>query len=259
MKGIDRYTIKWVAMISMLIDHLGYALIHQTNTFTTVIGTICYAIGRLAFPLFVYLLVDGFIRTRSKERFFLRLLIFALISEVPYDLAQTGRILNIGSQNVMWTLMLGFAFMWFADLVLDKDFFLNVKWIGIVMLILLGVIVTFTAITLHTDYGAYGVTAIIIQYLFVRLSKKLPDVWGIRTDLFGFMLVIILLVYMKSGEIFAAPAVLLIWNYYRKAVKKMPKLIGYAFYPAHLLVIGLISIALNHVTGGLVGEPFAWM
>ena len=97
---------------------------------------------------------------------------------------------------------------------------------------------------------------VIVQFVFVYLSKKHPVIWYVRTDLFGLFVVILILTIMKRDEIFAAPALLLVWNYYRRADKKMPKWIGYAFYPAHLLAIGLLSIGLYNVTGGLLGKAF---
>ena len=256
MKGIDRITIKWVAMISMFIDHFAYALVHKETLAGEIIRTSCSTIGRMAFPLFVYLLVDGFTRTKSKPKFFLRLLLFAVVSEVPFNLMKSGTILNFGAQNVMWTLLFGFAVMWTADYILNDKFFDGVRGLAILIPILTGALFLLLGWALHTDYGWYGVLCVIVQFVFVYLSKKHPVIWYVRTDLFGLFVVILILTIMKRDEIFAAPALLLVWNYYRRADKKMPKWIGYAFYPAHLLAIGLLSIGLYNVTGGLLGKAF---
>ena len=67
-KGIDRITIKWVAMISMFIDHFAYALVHKETLAGEIIRTSCSTIGRMAFPLFVYLLVDFVLVKPSTRR-----------------------------------------------------------------------------------------------------------------------------------------------------------------------------------------------
>lgn len=256
LKGIDRFTIKWVAMISMFIDHVGSGLVHKDTVAGQAVGICFNTIGRMAFPLFVYLLVDGFTRTKSKPKFFLRLLLFAVISEVPFDLMSSGRILNIGYQNVMWTLLFGFAFMWATQLVLEDKFFDGVRGIALVIPVLVGALFLLCGYAFRTDYSLYGVLCVIVQYIFVFISKKKPVIAHIRTDVLGLFFVILILTVMNHSEIFAAPALLLVMNYYRKADKKMPKWIGYAFYPAHMLMIGLLSIGLYRWTGGLIGKAF---
>ena len=255
-KGIDRITIKWVAMISMFIDHAGYALVHKDTLAGQIIRTSANTIGRMAFPLFVYLLVDGYTRTKSKPKYFLRLLIFAVISEVPFNLMKGGTILNFGAQNVMWTLLFGFAVMWTADLVLNHEFFEGVRGMAMLIPILVGALFLLLGAALYTDYGWYGVLCVIVQFVFVYLSKKYPVLCQVRTDLLGLFVVILILTIMNQDEIFAAPALLLVWNYYRRADKKMPKWLSYGFYPAHLLAIGLLSIGLYVWTGGLLGKAF---
>ena len=129
-KGISGSTIKIVAIVAMLIDHIaavvltrqimaeGYAdaIMGGQSSLTSwmaengslfMINTVMRAIGRLGFPIFCFLLVEGFGRSRNIRKYALRLGLFALISEIPFDLALTGRWWYTGYQNVYFTLLLG--------------------------------------------------------------------------------------------------------------------------------------------------------
>lgn len=129
-RGISGSTVKIVAVLTMLIDHTaavvltrqifasGYieAIIGGQNSFQNWIAqnnslyyanTIMRSIGRLGFPIFCFLLVEGFQRSRDVRKYALRLGVFALISEIPFDLAITGKWWHLGYQNVYFTLFLG--------------------------------------------------------------------------------------------------------------------------------------------------------
>ena len=102
--------LKVVAAASMLIDHIGAVLIENTvlyeNVNWTIAAVICRLIGRIAFPLFCFLLVEGFIHTSNIKKYIARIGLFTLISEVPFDLALFGRI-TLYRQNVFFTLFIG--------------------------------------------------------------------------------------------------------------------------------------------------------
>ena len=83
MKGINTFTLKCIAIISMLIDHIGMVLFPEQLIFRM--------IGRLAFPIFAYVLVEGFFYTKNINKYLLRLGVFAIVSEVPFDLAYSGK------------------------------------------------------------------------------------------------------------------------------------------------------------------------
>lgn len=130
-KGISGSTIKIIAVVSMLIDHIaaailtrqvmtsGYMEIAESGNLSGIMswlaenGTLYFInitmrmIGRLGFPIFCFLLVEGFQRTRDVKKYALRLAMFALISEIPFDLAFKGKFFYIGYQNVYFTLLFG--------------------------------------------------------------------------------------------------------------------------------------------------------
>lgn len=143
-RGFSGSTIKIFAMITMLIDHTAAVVLQRIisaaqNSNTIADDSALYSIyilmrsiGRLAFPIFCFLLVEGFLHTRNEKKYALRLAAFALISEIPFDLALFGKI-NFGYQNVFFTLLIGLlvmmGFKYISENAADK------KWLTIVALI----------------------------------------------------------------------------------------------------------------------------
>ena len=94
--GITSNQLKLLACIFMLCDHVGFVLMNN--------NWIMRAVGRLAFPIFAFLLVEGYRHTSDIRKYFIRLFLFALISEVPFDLVTTGRLFDMQKQNIFFTL-----------------------------------------------------------------------------------------------------------------------------------------------------------
>ena len=105
--GLSAMTLKYIAMATMLVDHMGYVL------FPWILWLRC--VGRIAFPIFAFQIAEGCIRTHDRRRYALRLLLFAVLTEVPFDLAFNGQVLYLGYQNVLWTLLAGALVCWAAD------------------------------------------------------------------------------------------------------------------------------------------------
>ena len=97
--SLNSWQLKLLAVLTMLVDHTGALLFPQIAVFRIV--------GRLSFPIFCLLLAEGAAHTSGKARYFLRLLLFAVLSEIPYDLAFFGSLFYPGSQNVLFELALG--------------------------------------------------------------------------------------------------------------------------------------------------------
>ena len=131
--GVTRSTIQIVAYVTMLIDHF-FAILYVEYfsspyyhySYEFVDDDPIYAfgrnVGRIAFILFAFMLVEGMVHTRSRARYVWRMLLLALISEIPYDLADSGKIFDFSDQSVMLTLVLGACAIWIYDLYWDgKD------------------------------------------------------------------------------------------------------------------------------------------
>ena len=132
--GLTGNTLKLIAIFTMLIDHIGAAVIEagilSSNDMARMMAIletergmqwyladiVLRLIGRLAFPIFCFLLVEGFTHTGNEAKYARNLLLFALISEIPFDLAFFGRLFFPGAQNVYFTLFLGVEMMCFLKI-----------------------------------------------------------------------------------------------------------------------------------------------
>lgn len=138
-KGLSQEGLKLIACATMFIDHLGLKLGDLTAL---------RAVGRLAFPIYCFLLVEGFVHTRSRTRYFLRLLLGAILAELPFDLLISGH-WDPNRQSVMLTLLLGFVML----LAMEK---FPLKPLRPVLMLPFGLI----AMLLHTDYQFVGIVLI---------------------------------------------------------------------------------------------------
>ncbi|MGN0342301.1 MAG: TraX family protein [Roseburia sp.] len=238
--GISGSTLKMIAVITMLIDHVGAGVLGRYLTMYSwnatlgadvydtlwIIYNVMRGIGRIAFPIYCFLLVEGFTHTKSVGRYSLRLLVFAFVSEVPFDLLFCGKTVDLSYQNVFFTLWIGLLVMW------------GYKWIEerqklhVVAKVLLDVIILLAGMAfadfLATDYSYYGVFAITMLYIF-REKKVAQIVAGCLSFLW---------------EIWAPVAFIPIGFYNGKRGWNM-KYFFYCFYPVHLLLLYLLCVLLG--------------
>lgn len=248
--GVSGSTLKLIAISAMLIDHIGAGILarylmvydyvgvamsgnisallawlqeHQILFYTY---TIMRMIGRIGFPIFCFLLVEGFQKTHDVKKYALRLGAFALISEIPFDLCFSGKILEFSYQNVFLTLFLGLLTMMTFDWIEKK---LSVqKAIKVLLSAAALVFFAFTASFLQTDYGAIGVICIMVLYVF-RKNKT----WQIAAGCISFV-----------WELTAPLAFIPIGFYNGRRGLKL-KYVFYLFYPVHLFLIYLICVFLG--------------
>lgn len=155
--------LKLIAVITMLIDHVGNVFARQLNRIELwtvrsrplTLYTLMRFIGRMSFPLFVFLLVEGFVHTRDRLRYVRRLGLFALLSEIPFDLAFYTKVWDWEHQSVFITLFLGLLGLWALEQ------FRNQGW---KLLLLLGVLYA-AALFSHCDYGVKGFAYVLLMYL----------------------------------------------------------------------------------------------
>ena len=230
--------LKTIACITMLVDHIGASCIEagiltpgldagtlSQDTLSIYplyrLDMVLRFTGRLAFPLFCFLLVEGFIHTHDVRRYVQRLLLFGLVSEVPFDLAFFRTPFALQHQNVYWTLALGVLAM--AGLKLfEKENGLP-GWQGLVWAGGCAVL----ALASRTDYHAIGVLIICALYM-ARADRKRQCLAGAVLFLF---------------ELTAPLAFVLVlfYNGQRGACSPLLKKAFYWFYPVHLLVLAMIT------------------
>lgn len=228
-----------LAMALMLCDHICLALMPDRVCMTCV--------GRLAFPIFAFLVAEGFIRTRSRARYARRLLVFALVSEVPFDLLAAGRPVYPFHQNVLWIFLIALGCMqlleWAkADPRPAARFVLSAGAV-------LGGFLAGTAFMV--DYFGPGVWTVLVFYFFRG------DGW--RQRLGQLLCLLFLNGWLLAGQTvllgglalpiqaFAVLALPFIWLYrgrqgpHGRAVRWL----FYGFYPAHLLVLAAAAAFAN--------------
>jgi hypothetical protein len=222
-QGISIEIIKWIAGLTMIIDHVGIVCFHNTQVYPVFRG-----VGRLAFPLYCFMLVEGFFHTSSLRNYIKRIGIFAILSEIPFNLAITGSVLYPEYQNVMFTLLVGLLTMIGCEYYRKDGHWIYaaiMAWIGI-----------FLADLVQADYGSFGVLLILIFYVC-------HDKWLARIALTA--LAFIWKAYWSSSWItgFGMLSVLFISLYKGNRGKKtLPWQVWYLVYPVHLLILGLIRV-----------------
>ncbi len=209
---MSTFILKIIAITAMLIDHVGYMFFPQHVIFEI--------IGRIAFPIFAYLLVEGFVHTRNVKKYMLRLGVFALVSEIPFDLMFFGK-LDFNHQNVFFTLFLGLLMLYLMD-----------KMPRGIDCFLCGLVFVLAADLLRTDYGSFGILMIFWFYLY--REQKL---W----KFIGIALINVLL--MSGSQVYAILAFIPILLHNRKEGPKI-KWFFYGFYPAHLLILYFVNLIL---------------
>ena len=213
-----------VAILSMLIDHTGAMLFPQVYSLRI--------IGRLAFPIFAFLIVEGYTHTKNVYKYMGRLAVFAILSEIPFNILHSYQWFDVSfkesGQNIFFTLLIGLITIHMMH---------NLNSQNIICRLLPGILGMALAEWLHTDYGYLGVLTILLFYLFREERAR--------------ALLFVALLHIFSGlefavrgfipfQCFAAFSVILI-AFYRGRKGPSLKYFFYAFYPAHIIVLALIN------------------
>lgn len=239
---ITSFALHILAMALMLCDH-AWATIALEQEWLT-------GIGRIAFPIFAFLIVEGWFHTKSRKKYTLRLLIFALISEIPFNFMMSGTWLYPYHQNVLWTFLIGVGCMALLDWARGKKRVW--PWLLAVPGVLLGCLIALLGMT---DYMHYGVLTVLAFYLFRdrrwwQLLGQLVCLWYINFELFGSQLYLFEL-FGREWELpqqgLAVLALIPIWLYrgrqgpYNRTIKYL----NYAFYPVHMAALVALAYLLH--------------
>lgn len=218
-RGISGSTLKIIAMISMLIDHIAVVFLKE---YTEIYSFLRKWIGRMAFPIFCFLLVEGFMHTGNRMKYAIRLFLFALISELPFNFILYGSLFDNKHQNIFFTLLIGLLMMWGMEKAEQKIENVWFQWM------LKGMIIAaaaFLAEKTFCNYRAMGILAIALLYLF-RFEKWAQIVVGVAAF---------------CWEPTAMLAFLPIAFYNGKRGLRL-KYVFYLFYPVHLIILYLLYL-----------------
>ncbi|MBO5230882.1 MAG: conjugal transfer protein TraX [Clostridia bacterium] len=234
--GLTSNMLRILAMAFMICDHL-WAKVVPGNDWMTYVG-------RMTFPIFAFMISEGFVHTSNLKKYIFRLLGFALISEIPFNLFYGGNWFYPYHQNVLFTLLLGLLAITLIDKARkDKTAKTITKTVLLLIPICLGAFIGFP------DYGFWGFLTVVMFYLF----RGFPFAWLLQLIamvLMNFVLYegqfISVELFGKTYEIatqgFAVFALIPIWLYGGRKGKssKIMQYGFYAFYPLHMLIIYLL-------------------
>ena len=235
--GIASNMLRIIAVLLMLSDHIWATYMSFGDWMTY--------IGRMAFPIFAFQIAEGFVHTSNFKKYALRLLGFAIVTEIPFNLFYSSRFFNPFHQNVLFTLLLGLL----AIRVIEnakknktaKNIALSALWLALICI---------ASALGFVDYGFLGMLTVVMFYLL----RDFPFAW--LAQLVAMVLINIVFfegqvfpveILGKTFEIpsqgFAVFSLIPIWLYGGKKGKssKIMQYGFYAFYPVHMLILYLIK------------------
>ena len=220
--------LKYIAFLSMVIDHVNKALIYPLlteNGFLRYVSDVFDILGRVAFPLFMFFLVEGFFKTGNRFKYLLNLIVFGIISEIPFDLFQSAVLFQPNSNNVMFTLALALVMIWVIDeLKVPKSYIIPpVLWFPVSIIIV--ITVCLLSMIWGLDYEYHGI--LIAYFFYIFRNNPILSIIG------GYL------------SIFKTPWALLGFGLtltYNGKRGKQNKILNYLFYPVHLLILGLLRL-----------------
>lgn len=240
---MSAYILKLIAIVTMVFDHSGYLIYNKHLSWMNFVG-------RIAFPIFAFQISEGYIHTHNLKKYFTRLIIFALISQIPYTWFSYCLFSKI-SLNIIFTLILGLLAITIYDYMSrigtkkhpqDKNSISSYKSLGCIIAVFIAII----AEILKLDYGFYGVFLIFLFYL-LRNNKLLMNISVIILTIIyytpSFMVSSFNIKYI--GLFLCSLLPLIFINLYNGKKGKDHKMLFYIFYPVHLLILCLIYVFLG--------------
>ena len=214
--------LKVIAVVTMLIDHIASHLIPSKLVLFSFMGMdvalyrVMRDIGRIAFPIFVFLLIEGFLHTRNRRRYGINLLVFALISELPWNLVHSGNWFYQG-QNVFFTLLLGYVALCAVEALHKRPF------IALCIILALCILAVFARL----DYGYKGIALTLLMYTLRKQELFRPlSALVLNNPFFSMAAFIPITMYNGKRGFIKGPVL---------------KYAFYLFYPVHLFIIFLFK------------------
>ncbi len=229
-----------IAMGLMLCDHI-WATVVPGQQWLTVIG-------RAAFPLFAFLLAEGYRHTRDVKKYKRRMLLSALVSEIPFNLMYAASPIYPFHQNVLWTFLIALQCMQSVEEIRGK----RKGWLQLALIALAVAGWTLAANITLVDYGGLGVLMVLVFFLFPGRTWKQRllqagcliyiNFFGFRGQMLPVQLLGLALEIPLQGA--AVMALIPIWLYRGRQGPHggWTRWVFYGFYPVHLLILGLLSM-----------------
>ena len=240
LKCLNATHLKLIAMACMLLDHLWATLIDGNLWMTCV--------GRIAFPIFAFQVAEGYAHTKNFKRYLLRMFLFALAAEIPYNLMAGGWWFHPLGQNVMFTFCLALLLIRLIDRARTKHWVLGI--VTAIACVLLGYLSGFLT---FVDYYGYGILMVLVFWLFCNVKFgqfiQLAAMIYINCVMIGglhleFSLFGQPLSFPTQGFAVLALIPIFLYNGQRGIQSKAFQYTVYAFYPVHMLILWLIAFLL---------------
>ncbi len=239
---LDGTMLKIIAMVTMFLDHAGKTLFLDQD------WMVC--VGRLAFPIFAFQIAEGYRHTKNFKMYWKRMLIYALIAEIPFNIMCGGLIYPTG-QNVLFTFCLALLIIRLIDIAWQKH-----KLLGLAAALVSITVGYFAAFLLCTDYMGYGILMVVSFWIFSHIK-------------FGWILQCMMMIYVNwfmiggwnltfmfwekeiwipvQGFAILAMIPILMYNGKRGFAGKTFQHAVYIFYPAHMLILGILMFLFQHI------------
>lgn len=229
-----------MAMVFMLCDHLWGTIVPGNDWLTCV--------GRLAFPIFAFMIVEGYFHTKNLKRYVARILLFAVMSEIPFNLAMGSRIFYPIHQNVLWSFLISIGLIRLNEKAKEHGKIWKRIIIGCITVVF-GYII---GIVTMVDFYHAGILMVLVFYFFRKNAwwsyiGQLLGLWYINMEMLGgfsYEIYIMGKIYFLMRQGFALFALIPIWMYKGKQGyhNKRLQYFYYIFYPLHLLILGIIKM-----------------
>ena len=236
---ITSFSLHMIAMFTMLCDHLWGTIIPGNDWLT--------CIGRISFPIFAFMIVEGYFHTKNLKKYVLRILFFAIIAEIPFNLALGSRLFYPIHQNILWSFLISIGLIHMNEKAKQSNKILK-RWIVGIISVILGYLI---GIISMVDYFHGGILTVLVFYFFKGKKwwsylGQFICLWYINAEIlggYGYEIQIGNYTYFLLRQSFALLALIPIWLYKGEQGhhSKTLQFIYYAFYPIHLLILGLFK------------------
>lgn len=237
---ITSFGLHILAMVFMLCDHLWGTIVPGNDWLTCV--------GRISFPIFAFMIVEGYFHTKDLKKYVKRLLFFAILSEIPFNLAMGSRVFYPIHQNVLWSFLISIGLIHWNENAKTSEKI----WKRLIVAVITVVLGYLAGLLTMVDFYHAGILTVLVFYFtknlgWLKYFLQTVLLWYINMELlggYGYEVEILGKIHFITRQGFALLALIPIWLYEGKQgpYNKVIKNIYYWFYPVHLLILGILKL-----------------